>query len=269
MTEKYMVSFVYLSHMTQASDDRILQSTSTTLQLIEFMRSQAGVGVQEVADELGVSPSTAHSHLATLKQKQYAVKRDGKYHLGLKFLGLGIHVQTQREEFVRAEHYTSILAEESECRSVFMVEEHGYGYYIHTAPGKHGIWTKTTVGKQAYLHTTGTGKAILAHLPPDTVDAIVESLGLPRKTERTICTRKELDAELATVRDQGYAINAGEQINGVTAIGAPVNGPGGEIVGAIGVAGPSNKLQGESVESALIENVLGIANEFELNLALS
>ena len=157
--------------MTQQSENRLLKSASTTLELIEYLQSRDGVGVQEVATELGVSPSTAHSHLATLEHNRYAVKRDGKYHLGMKFLGLGVRVQTQRKEFARAEHYTSVLANESGCRSVFTVGEHGYGFYMYTAPGKHGVWTKTTVGKQVYLHNTGTGKAILAHLPPERVDS--------------------------------------------------------------------------------------------------
>jgi DNA-binding IclR family transcriptional regulator len=254
--------------MTTDTNDRSLKTTATTLEIIELLKERDGAGVTEVADELGIAPSTAHNHLSTLSETEYVVKEDDSYHLGLKFLGLGTFVQNRKELFGKAEHYTEILAEESECRSIFTVEEHGRGVYLQTAPGKHGVWSKSTVGKRVYLHSTAGGKAILAHMSDERVRETIESIGLPRETERTIYDRDELFEELDDIRERGYAVNVEEQIDGVQAIGAPVMDPDGNVFGALSVASPSNRMRGERFD-ALTDVLLGIANELELSITLS
>ncbi|WP_410767336.1 IclR family transcriptional regulator [Haloferax sp. DFSO60] len=254
--------------MATNTTDRSLKTTVTTLRIIELLKERGGAGVTEIARELDIAPSTAHNHLSTLESQEYAVKEGDKYQLGLRFLGLGNFVRTRNQRFGKAEHYTKVLAEESERRSIFTVEEHGHGVYIYTAPGKHGVWTQSTVGKRVYLHSTASGKAILAHMPEDRVHEIVEQVGLPRETEQTIYDEEDLFSELETIRDRGYSLNAEEQIKGVRAVGAPVMGPEGDVFGALSVAGPSNRMKGEQFET-LTETLLGIAEELELSIALS
>ncbi|WP_049893441.1 IclR family transcriptional regulator [Halogranum rubrum] len=254
--------------MATNTTDRSLKTTIMTFKVVELLKAREGAGVTEVADELGIAPSTAHNHLSTLEAQQYVVKEGDTYHLGLRFIGLGNFVRTRKQGFGKAEHYTTVLSEESECRSIFTAEEHGRGVYIHTAPGKHGVWTQSTVGKRIYLHSTASGKAILAHMPRERVEEIVEQVGLPRETEQTIDDQADLFAELETIRERGYATNVEEQIEGVRAIGAPVLQPDGSVFGALSVAGPSNRMKGDRFDE-LTEILLGIANELELSIALS
>ncbi|MFC7203083.1 IclR family transcriptional regulator [Haloferax namakaokahaiae] len=254
--------------MAENTTDRTLKTTVTTLRIIELLKERDGSGVTDIARELDIAPSTAHNHLSTLESQEYAIKEGDEYHLGLRFLGLGNFVQTRNRLFGKAEHYTNVLAEESERRSIFTVEEHGRGVYIYTAPGKHGVWTQSTVGKRVYLHSTASGKAILAHMPEERIHEIVEDIGLPRETERTIDERDDLFAELDAIRERGYSLNAEEQIKGVRAVGAPVMGPDGDVFGALSVAGPSNRMKGEQFDH-ITEVLLGIAEELELSIALS
>ena len=95
------------------------------------------------------------------------------------------------------------------------------------------------MGERIYLHSTAAGKAILATFPESRVNNIVERWGLPELTDRTITSREDLDAELATVRDQGYALNRGEDQDGVYAIGQAVRKPSGIVLGALSIAGPT------------------------------
>lgn len=253
--------------MAADTNDRSLKTTATTLEIIELLRDRNGAGVTEVAREMGIAPSTAHNHLSTLENKRYVVKEGDTYNLGLKFLGLGTFVRNNKKPFGKAEQYTKVLAEESECRSIFTVEEHERGVYIHTAPGKHGVWAQSTVGKRVYLHSTAGGKAILAHLPEDQVREIIGRTGLPQETDRTISDEDALFEVLAEIRERGYATNVEEQIDGVRAIGAPVKNPDGTVFGALSIAGPSNRMKGAF--DGLTDALLGIANELELSIALS
>lgn len=245
-----------------------LKTTRTTLEVLEFLKARDGAGVSEVARALDIAPSTAHSHLTTLDAMEYVVREDDDYHLGLKFLEYGTYVRTRKTLFEKAEQYSLILAEETECRSIFMVREHGRGVYLHATPGKHGVWAESTVGKRVYLHSTATGKAILAHLPEEDVKAVISEVGLPVETERTISDETELFDELEEIRERGYAVNLEEQIDGVRAIGAPILDAENAVIGALGVAAPSNRMKGDRFDE-LTDILLGIANELELSVTLS
>jgi hypothetical protein len=73
-----------------------------------------------------------------------------------------------------------------------MIEEHGRGVFLYKAQGDDAVQLDTHAGMRVPLHTTALGKAILAHSPSETVDAIVERHGLQQVTDQTITTREAL-----------------------------------------------------------------------------
>jgi len=254
--------------MANGDTPRTLSTTRTSFEIIELLKSRSGARVTELADEMGVAPSTVHSHLATLREAGYLNKEGDIYHLGLGFLELGEHVRTRKEAHVVAESYTEQLAEETGSRAVFLVEEHGKGVYMYTFSGEHAVWTYSTVGKRAPLHATASGKSILSRLPEDRVDAIVEQHGLPAKTENTITDREALFEELSAIADRGYAFNREEQLDGIKAVGVPVVGPDNRVLGAFSLANPANRMKGERFKEELPDILLATANEFELEISL-
>jgi DNA-binding IclR family transcriptional regulator len=255
--------------MTTTDGRRTLKSTKTTLEILDLLKERDGARVTELAELLDRAPSTVHSHLATLESQEYVVKEGDIYYLGLHVLELGDYVQNRKEAYQMAKSYTKQLAEETECRAVFVVEENGRGVYLHTYSGKHAVWRYSTVGKRFYLHQTAAGKALLSQLSADRADEIVDQWGLPQKTENTITDRERLLDELDEIRERGYSVNREEQLDGVKAVGVPVTGPNDEVLGAFSVASPANRLTGEWFSEELPNIVLGVANEFELEYSLS
>ncbi|MFC6723340.1 IclR family transcriptional regulator [Halobium palmae] len=245
-----------------------LTTIEHTFEVLEWILSNNGGTSAEIADRLDVSSSTAHRYLSTLVKEGYLVREDGRYHLALKFLALGEQARTRKDVYTNAEEYTQMLAEESGCRSSFIVEEGRRGIYVYTSPGSHSVWTRSTIGKRIPLHATAGGKALLAHLPEERVDRIIED-GLERKTEHTITSSSRLRETIADVRDRGYAFNREEQIEGVNAVGAPVLTDTGNLIGAFSISGPSNRLRDERFTDELPQILLGITNEYELRVSLS
>jgi DNA-binding IclR family transcriptional regulator len=239
------------------------------LAVIEALREMDGARVTELASALELAPSTVHAHLATLVDNEYVVKDGDVYQLSLQFLGLGDYVRNRRKAYRIAESYTEKLAAETECRAVFAVEENGRGVYMYTFSGEHAVWTYSTVGKRFYLHQTAAGKSILSRLPEERVDALVEEWGLPAATEHSITDPDALRDELSRIRDEGVAFNHEEQLSGVKAVGVPVDGSDGQVVGAFSVASPANRLTDERFETEFPEILLGVANEFELENSLT
>lgn len=255
--------------MAKNATPRTLSTTRTSFEIIELLRERDGARVTELAEELDIAPSTVHSHLATLTEAGYLIKEGDIYQLGLGFLELGEHVRTRKEPYTIAKSYTEQLAAETDSRAVFTVEEHGKGVYMYTFSGDHAVWTYSTVGKRFPLHVTAAGKSILSGLPETRVEAIIDQHGLAPETDNTITDSETLFEDLATIRERGYAVNHEEQLDGVKAVGVPVSGPNGQVLGAFSVASPANRMKGEWFEDELPEIILATANEFELEISLT
>jgi IclR family acetate operon transcriptional repressor len=101
------------------------------------------------------------------------------------------------------------------------------------------------VGLAVPLHCSASGKALLAFgatpVPPGPYQA---------RTSRTITARSALDAELASVRERGFAVTDEELEPGLVAVAAPVFAGGASAIAAISVSGPASRLTGRVVKEA-------------------
>lgn len=251
---------------TPHSNPRTVTTTETAFAILETLRERNGARISEIADELELAKSTVHRHLTTLIQREWVGKEGDVYHIGLRFLEVGEHARTRKEGYQMAEEKVEELAVETDERAQFIVEEHGQGVYIHREIGSHAVKTDPGIGKRVPLHAISAGKAILAHLPEQKIDRILKHQGVPSQTPNTITTREALFAELDAVRDQGYSINDEENIEGLRAVGVPVTGKAGRVLGALSVSGPTHRMKGTWFEQDLPDLLLGTANELELNI---
>lgn len=241
----------------------------TSLEVLEALKERGGAGVTELSNELDLPKSTVYSHLRTLHEHGYAVKQDDRYCLSLRFLDLGEHTRDRMRIYEVARPEVDALAEETGELANLLVEEHGQGVYLYRAKGAQAVSLDTHAGMRVGLHCTSLGKAILAFLPEERVDAIVNRWGLPALTAETVSTREELDEKLARIRECGYAQDNGERLSGLRCVAAPITDSDGVAIGAISVAGPTSRMKGERFESELPERVMSAANVTELNLTYS
>jgi DNA-binding IclR family transcriptional regulator len=242
-----------------------VKTTGTAFDIIELLTELGIADLTTLADELNLAKSTVHRHIGTLQRRGYVVREDGEYQVGLRFAKLGNHAQERNEAYVLAKSKVSELAEETGERAQFIVEEDDYAVYAYVDHGKYAVRTAPGPGSRIPIHTAASGKAILAHLPRERVEEIIERRGLSEITEYTITDPEELWAELEETRDRGYAYNKQENIEGLLAIGAPVTRPGGEVLGALSISGPTHRMKGK-VDNELAELLLGATNELELNI---
>jgi DNA-binding IclR family transcriptional regulator len=98
------------------------------------------------------------------------------------------------------------------------------------------------VGSTAPVYCTGVGKVILANLPRGRRVNIVDKLKLVKYTENTICDKRELIQELSKIQSQGFAIDNMEHEENVRCVAAPVFNHQGEVLGAVSVSAPFNRL---------------------------
>jgi DNA-binding IclR family transcriptional regulator len=135
---------------------------------------------------------------------------------------------------------------------------------MYTHAGPDAVKTDATIGKRGPLHVSAAGKAILANLPANRRDQILDGIAVPETSER-----EALDSELETVRDRGYAFNDEESTSGLRAVGVPIRHRSDTVLGAISVSGPANRLTGDYFREELPNLLLGTVNEIELNIEYS
>jgi DNA-binding IclR family transcriptional regulator len=233
--------------------------------VLRALQRPGGAGVTELADELGLAKSTVHNYLVTLVDEELVVRDGDGYRLGLGCLALGGYARDTTRLFELAREPVEDLATEAGELGVLAVEEHGYSVYVYRTGGSRAVTLDTRLGTRRPMHCTATGKTMLAHLPPERVETIVDRHGLERRTGNTITDREALLDELAEIRDRGYGVDDEELIAGVRAVAAPVVPEGEELLGTVAVTGPTSRVSGDRFRATMPELVTRVARLVEIN----
>ena len=244
-----------------------VRTTQTVFDIVEYVKEQDGTTITEAADAIGCAKSTAHRHLSTLHELGYIVVDSEGYHVGLRFLDLGQHARKRLQGYELVQEKVEELANQTGERAQFLVEEHGEAVYIHRTFGEHAIRTDPGIGSRIPLHATAAGKSILANMNARKRNNIIEQTDFNPITDATIMDPEQLRDELQTIQEQGYSFNQEENLEGLHAVGVPVKGPDGGVIGALSVSGPTHRLRDERLNEGLPKLLLGTANELELNVA--
>jgi DNA-binding IclR family transcriptional regulator len=258
--------------MNTPADDGLadsVQTARTMFDIVQRISDREGASLSELAGELDYAKSTVHRHLRTLEHLGYVVERDGDYHVGLRFLELGVTARNSYSGYKLVREKVDEIAEETGERAQFFVEEHGKAVYLARSVGDHAVRTDPGIGSRIPLYAASAGKAILSELPEPELSDMFEQMTFEPVTSHTIADPDELRAELETVRERGYAFNREESLRGTHAAGVPICGPDGDVIGGLSVTGPSHRLKGERFEEELPDLLLGATNELELNIAHS
>ncbi|GGM60989.1 DNA-binding IclR family transcriptional regulator [Halarchaeum rubridurum] len=242
-----------------------VRTTEKSLALIERLREADGARIRDLVGVAELSKGAVHNHLSTLREHGYVTKEGEEYRLSLQFLTLGGYTRGRTPLYRYGRSKADQLAADTGMLTNLVTEENGRGVYLYQARGDYAVNLDTHVGYRIRLHYTGVGKAILAYLDPERVDEIVDEWGLPMETENTITDRGELHAELDRIRARGYATDHEERTEGLACIAAPIRLDD-EILGAISISAPTQRLGNEGFDEEIVGEVESTANELALDL---
>src|SRR5665648_972070 len=194
----------------------------------------------EIAEKLGLYPSTIHRILDTLRHWGYVEQdpKSQKYRLGLKVLELGMAKLHQMDRVKEATPYLKELVNQCNETVQLGVLEEGEVLYLAKEESSQTIRMISYVGKRAPLHCTSLGKVLLAYLSAEERKKILGEKVLPRLTENTITDKMELEKELGKVRERGFALDREENEKDVRCIAAPIRNYRGEVIAALSISSP-------------------------------
>ncbi|KDE59510.1 IclR family transcriptional regulator [Halostagnicola sp. A56] len=256
--------------MAPETGSRRIRSADRVCDILAQLREENRLSVSELASAIDLSPGTTHTYLATLESRGFVTKRDGKYQLGLELLPHGEHVRHQSPLYEATTEKIHRLAHQTGACTHLMTEHRNQLLVVQEVYGKKAIGTTFHSQKleqpQKSFHCTAAGKAILAHLSVDHRQEIIQEHGLTDFTPATITDEDELAEELETIRERGFAFNDQEHMQGIRAIGAPVQYEDDKIVGAISLSGSASNWNGDRFRRELPEEVMRVANAIEVDL---
>lgn len=172
--------------------------------------SQVGVTLTEVADATSLPKSSAFRYMIALEFRHY-VERDPDsitYRLGPAFrpqYTLGI---PRLAEFARPQ-LEQLRDKLGETTNLGILDGTAVVHSV-VCESPQMMRLAARVGDRGYVHSTALGKAMSAQLPEDRVRSIIDAAGMPSFNESTITDFDALLAELARVREHGYAVDDAE-----------------------------------------------------------
>ena len=245
-----------------------VQSVDRAVTILELLAHQGVLGVTELARELNVHKSTASRLVAALENRGLVekVEERGKHRLGSGILRLA-GATTARLDLVKEVRPVSRRLAASTGETVNLaVLTNNAALYIDQSVSPTATPSYNWVGQHIPLHATSNGKVLLSEVAEDDLASYVGQL--PAITPRTITKRSTLVAELALVRERGYAVAVDELEAGLTAIAAAVRNQHGEVVASLSVSGPTYRFT-KSRMATLIPAATGAAREASVRLGWS
>jgi IclR family KDG regulon transcriptional repressor len=230
----------------------LVQSVDRAMVLLETLcRADSGISLQELAQAAHLPKSTAHRLLKTLIHHNLVSQDSHKsvYAPGLKLFELAYSQINSLSLRPKAAPFVAELARQTNETIHLAVLDDYEVVYIEKEETDHPIRMHSAIGKRSPVHCTGLGKAMLAYLSDQDLEAAVQRKGLTRYTPRTITSFQELKEHLALVRSKGYAIDDAEHEEEIRCVAAPVRDHRGEVIAAISLSVPSMRCNRQRIES--------------------
>ncbi|HME41550.1 MAG TPA: IclR family transcriptional regulator [Syntrophorhabdales bacterium] len=197
------------------------------------------MSLTEICAEVGIHKSKAFSILHTLQKFGFVQRNsDGKgYALGPGLVRLSRRVLDNLNAPRLAEPILEKLAHKAGGTAILgLIADKGV-FVVAKQEGNHDIGYTIRIGTRFPLTYGSHGKAIAAFLPPSELDKLLQQKKLYFYGESGAFNRKRLEKELGQVRRDGFALDLGEMRPGLSAVAAPVFGPGAGPIGYIVVIG--------------------------------
>ena len=230
--------------MATTSRNRLTSVANAARILKSFTPGQSTWGVSDLARHLALSTSSTHRLLSTLADEGVLEQEPetGHYRLGLAVFDLAAAVPTQRtlHEAVLVS-MTELRSRTGETVQVGVLDGREV-VYVERLDSPNTLRVFTELGRRAHAHCTSSGKALLAFVPKNQREDILDGWDLPKRTDHTITDLDALRRELNLVRRRGYAENRQESEPGVVSIAAPIRDSSGEVVASLSLAGPSERM---------------------------
>jgi IclR family pca regulon transcriptional regulator len=222
--------------------DTYVQSFARGLQVIRSFSAQAPQQtLSEVAQRTGLTRAGARRILLTLESLGYVRCQGRQFSLAPRILDLGFAYLSSLPLWNLAEPVMERLVEEIKESCSAAVLDGADIVYVLRIPTHKIMSINLGIGSRLPAHCTSMGRTLLADLEPAALDALLRENPPTRHTDRTIVDLRQLEAELAAVRQQGWCLVNQELEEGLVSLSAPIRDRAGRAIAAMNISSQVNR----------------------------
>lgn len=256
--------------MSSGSDESryTVAAVAKALQLLGvFSTREPNLSLADLATRTRIPRATTFRLLATLEQGGFVAKEEGEYRLGFRSFVLGSVAAAGLDLRREARGHLAALRDSTGETTQIAILDSWQVVYLERVLSRQAVACMTSrAGAILPAYCTGLGKALLAFRPEPEVAAWAASQPFAAHTPHTITSAERLLEDLRAVRQRGYAIDEQERELGVRCTAAPVRDHDGEVVAAVSVAGPGERMPRPLVGSEMAARVVAAAHSISQRL---
>jgi len=241
-----------LSNLPSDSDRKyVVPAVERAILILQLLGQEPeGLTISQITKKTSITKSTVFTILTTLNFYGLVerVEETGRYQLGIALFTLGSSVIERLDVRARAYPILKHLAQETRLATHLGMIDENEVVFIEKIEGQGPIQIASAVGRRMGVHCTALGKAILAQLPAEKQQTIFANNKLPQRTPNTLTSVQLLQDDLARTKERGYSFDDEENELGIRCLGAPIFNHQGEVMYAISIAGPRDRISLDTVE---------------------
>jgi len=201
-----------------------VQTLDRAVTVVDAVAREGPCSLADLVRITGLARPTAHRLAVACEQHGLLARdRDQRFRLGARLVGWGAQAGRALALVDRAAPVLSELVDATGESAQLYVREGDHRVCVATSERRSGLRDTVPLGAVMPLTKGSGGKVLLAWAPDAGAFDIAPSV-------------------LAQVRRRGWAESLSEREAGVASVSAPVRDPGGEVVAAISVSGPADRM---------------------------
>lgn len=228
-----------------------------------FSSNEPVLGNAEIAEKLGMSPSTTHHLVSTLCNEGVLMRdKNRRYRLGWKVLEWNNNVMFQQDIYDRAIPLVKDLISRFVGTAHIAMFDKGEVVFVLKISSQEASPIHTHMGSRKPAYSTSIGKVLLAYNSNYLKETIER--GLLQQAPNTITDIGKLKEDLENVRNAGYSISNNENSTGTYGIAAPILSYSGKTIAAVNLVGPASYMQGANqykIKQSVIKTAQAISSE--------
>lgn len=209
---------------TVVKRENCVKSILKAFQIIEALDRFGELSIGQLSQALSMDKATVHRLINTIKEAGYIVQNPytKKYSNSIKLFTIGNHIieRTSVKEIARP--YIEAVAEETKETVNLSMHSGNNIVYVDKIESESAIKVGIKVGTALPMYCTGMGKAILAFLPEEIQNEILDHTNFQKCTAKTVTSKKGLLNQLKLVKQNGYAKDGEEYVDGLISFAAPI-----------------------------------------------
>ena len=232
-----------------------------------FTKEKKFLTLTEISNITGINKTAIQRLTYTLQQLGYLERDESKlFRLGPSTLSIGLAVLRNLEIRELSFPYLKDLSKKLGQTVNLSILDETEIVVIERFEVRKIIDYHLQIGSRLPAHCTSAGKAILAFLPEEHRDIILNKMSFEKLTEYTITDKTKLLQDLETVRDKGFALNSQELALGSRTTGAPIFSRDGQVIAAVSISANASLFTLDRVESELSPYIVELAEKISAML---